>query len=416
MGAQDDRASTTRSDTQEEKKMTDAGIIESKGGKENSKQPLEFVPEIQNTDDRPDTVAVKLGKAIAGAAIDDHFLDIVLPTLNHSLGIGRDRILKEVDKLIVNKVSGDLTPIVEPMLRKLVREEVVKTSGGASGLTIELYDPAEVRTSYLSRQHFMFPVLLRLLCVRDRNDQPLNIAVTGPAGNGKTSMALNCAEALGIEPVLQPFTPQTTKSDLLGYMAANGEFVRSPFYEAFTKGKIFIADEFDAANPAIAVTLNAAVANRTLTFPNLETVKAHPNFRAVFIMNTMGRGADHQYTGRMRQDAATLDRMVYLEVPIDKGLEAAIANVEKGSPPLDLKAGGHFKGNEKILAIIQSIRNAIEELDMKYIVSPRATLHATAMHAAEFGRRWIMDCCVWRGMSETDRRLISEKAGVPYEY
>ncbi len=396
--------------------MTDAGIIESKGGKENSKQPLEFVPEIQNTDDRPDTVAVKLGKAIAGAAIDDHFLDIVLPTLNHSLGIGRDRILKEVDKLIVNKVSGDLTPIVEPMLRKLVREEVVKTSGGASGLTIELYDPAEVRTSYLSRQHFMFPVLLRLLCVRDRNDQPLNIAVTGPAGNGKTSMALNCAEALGIEPVLQPFTPQTTKSDLLGYMAANGEFVRSPFYEAFTKGKIFIADEFDAANPAIAVTLNAAVANRTLTFPNLETVKAHPNFRAVFIMNTMGRGADHQYTGRMRQDAATLDRMVYLEVPIDKGLEAAIANVEKGSPPLDLKAGGHFKGNEKILAIIQSIRNAIEELDMKYIVSPRATLHATAMHAAEFGRRWIMDCCVWRGMSETDRRLISEKAGVPYEY
>jgi hypothetical protein len=108
--------------------------------------------------------------------------------------------------------------------------------------------------------------------------------------------------------------------------------------------------------------------------------------------------------------------MVYLEVPIDKGLEAAIANVEKGSPSLDLKAGGHFKGNREILAIIQSIRSAIEELGMKYIVSPRATLHATAMHAGEFGRRWVMDCCVWRGMSSTDRRLISEKAGVPYEY
>jgi hypothetical protein len=38
------------------------------------------------------------------------------------------------------------------------------------------------------------------------------------------------------------------------------------------------------------------------------------------------------------------------------------------------------------------------------------------MHAAEFGRNWIMDTCVWRGMSETDRKLIADKAGVPYEY
>jgi cobaltochelatase CobS len=82
-------------------------------------------------------------------------------------------------------------------------------------------------------------------------------------------MALNCADALGIQPVLQPVTPHTTKSDLLSYMAANGEFVASPFYEAFSKGEIFIADEFDAASPAIAVTLNAVVASRTPTFPNL---------------------------------------------------------------------------------------------------------------------------------------------------
>jgi hypothetical protein len=371
---------------------------------------------VKTIDVNPDTLAVKVGKAVAGAAIEDHFLDTVLPTLQHAIGVGRDRILKDADRLISSKLEGDLEPVVEPLLRKMVREEIVKTSGGAARLSIELYDPAEQRTTYLSRQHFMFPALLRLLCIRDRNDQPLNIAVYGPAGNGKTSMALNCADALGIQPVLQPFTPQTTKSDLLGYMAANGQFVASPFYEAFTKGKIFIADEFDAANPAIAVTLNAAVANRTLTFPNLETVKAHPNFRAVFVMNTLGRGADHQYTGRMRQDAATLDRMVYLEVPIDKGLEAAIANVEKGSPAIDLTKGGRFSGNNEILGIVQSVREAIERLQMKYIVSPRATLHATAMHMGGFGKNWIMDCCVWRGMSETDRKLISSEAGIPYEY
>jgi hypothetical protein len=376
------------------------------------------VPDIEHhvpivkQDNNPDTAAVKLGRLVAGAAIDDHFLDTVLPTVTAYIGRQRDRILLAADKSIQDKLQGDIRPIVEPLLKKVVQEAIAKYGDGNGRITIELYDPANERTEYMSRQHFMFPVLLRLLCIVDRNQQPLNIAVVGPAGNGKTSMALSCAEALGVEAVLQPFNPQTTKSDLLGYMSADGSYVPSPFYEAFTKGKIFIADEFDAANPAIAVTLNAAVANRTLTFPNLETARAHPNFRAVFIMNTSGTGADHQYTGRMRQDAATLDRLVQLHVPIDKGLEAAIANIDQTSDVIDIGEGGRFGSTKEILSLVQRFRGAIEALNMKYIVSPRATLHATAMHAGGFGKKWIMECCLWRGMPEADRKLISRDIGL----
>ena len=401
--------------------------------------PLQIVRDDRN----PDTIGVVLSRAVAGAAIEDHFQDVVVPTVEKArndltesvtaevarfvderlekewelMSAERKKIVSEADQTIDQAVEktlrDELKEMIQPALKKLVDEEVKKaTVAAGGGLTIELLDPANERVTYLSRQHYMFPVLLRLLCVRDRNGNPLNTAVVGPAGNGKTSMALACSEALGIEAVLQPFNPQTTKSDLLGYMAADGKYVPSPFYEAFTKGKIFIADEFDAANPSIAVTLNAAVANRTLTFPNLETVKAHPNFRAIFIMNTGGTGADHQYTGRMRQDAATLDRMVYLNVPIDKGLEAAIASVEKPSETIKIDWGGQFSGNEEILTIVQSARKAIEDTQMKYIISPRATLHATAMHAAGFGKKWIMECCIWRGMNDTDRKIISEHAGV----
>jgi vacuolar-type H+-ATPase subunit H len=407
-------------------------------GEPTGEAPLEIVRE----NIHPDTVAVHVGRVLAGAAIEDHFHDVVMPTVQRAqeryrkivrtdvekeLRESKDRLLSEADeaiykkrqemlteaeKLVTDRVKGELAGVVEPILESMISEVVKKSIKPGAGLTIELYDPATERITTLSRQHYMFPALLRLLCVRDRNGQPLNIAVVGPAGNGKTSMALCCAEALGIEAVLQPFNPQTTKSDLLGYMSADGHYVPSPFYEAFTKGKIFIADEFDAANPSIAVTLNAAVANRTLTFPNLETAHAHPNFRAVFIMNTSGGGADHQYTGRMRQDAASLDRMVYLGVPIDRGLEAAIAGVEEQSQTIQLDSGGLFESNHQILSVVQSVRAAIEELGMKYIISPRATLHATAMHAGGFGKDWIMECCIWRGMPQTDKVLINRTAGL----
>lgn len=422
-----------------EKAPVSDGKIGSEKGERPPLPPLQIVRDDRN----PDTIGVILSRAVAGAAIEDHFADVVLPTFEKareelaenvttevarfvderlgqewdSLSAERKKILSEadetIDRAVEKSLREELKDLIQPTIKKLVDEEVKKaTVAAGGGLTIELLDPANERVTFLSRQHYMFPVLLRLLCVRDRNGNPLNTAVVGPAGNGKTSMALGCSEALGIDAILQPFNPQTTKSDLLGYMAADGKYVPSPFYEAFTKGKIFIADEFDAANPSIAVTLNAAVANRTLTFPNLETVKAHPNFRAIFIMNTGGTGADHQYTGRMRQDAATLDRMVYLHVPIDQGLEAAIANIDAPSKSLKIDWGGQFSGNEEILKVVQSVRKAIEDTQMKYIISPRATLHATAMHAAGFGKKWIMECCIWRGMNDTDRKILSEKAGV----
>jgi hypothetical protein len=369
--------------------------------------------EIVNSDQHPDTLAVHIGNKLAGAAIEDHFLDVVLPTLATALNAQEENIIGRADEHIRSKLERDLSAVVEPVLGDLIEQAVSRQVKFEPGMSVEIYDPARQRTKRLNRQHMLFPVLLRMMCVRDRNGNPLNIAINGPAGNGKTSMALSTADALGLDAILQPFNPQTTKSDLLGYMDATGKYVPSPFYEAFKHGKVYVADEFDAANPAIAITLNAAVANRRLTFPNLETVKAHPNFRPLFIMNTRGTGADHQYTGRFRQDAATLDRLVQLHVPIDSGLEAAIAGVtNQKSEAIRIEEGGHFSNNLEILELVKQVRRASEELNMKYIFSPRAVLHATALHAADFGKKWIMDCCIWRGMPEHDRQAISEKIGL----
>ena len=44
--------------------------------------------------------------------------------------------------------------------------------------------------------------------------------------------------------------------------------------------------------------------------------------------------------------------------------------------------------------------------------SPRAVLHAIAMHAGGFNKEWIMKACVWRGMPEVDRASIIATAGI----
>lgn len=380
----------------------------------------------------PETAWTGIGRILAGSAIEDHFQDVVLPTLASAFQRQQDRVLQMASKAVEQRLTVELRESLTPILNQLVREsmdavrredlepiltrmarEFIAREGKPDGhVLVEILNRAEGRSSFLNRQHAIFPALLRLLCVVDRNDHPLNVALVGPAGNGKTSMALGCADALELEAVLQPFSPQTTKSDLLGFMAASGAYVASPFYDAFTTGKIFVADEFDAANPAIAVTLNAAVANRRVTFPNLATLKAHPNFRVIFIMNTAGHGSDQQYTGRLRQDAATLDRMVYLRVDIDPALEYALAGISVPTSPINYSSGERFKGNVEILSEIRRVRKAIDELRLNYVVSPRAVLHATAMHAGGFNREWIMKSCVWRGMPEVDMMAIIAAAGL----
>jgi midasin (ATPase involved in ribosome maturation) len=209
--------------------------------------------------------------------------------------------------------------------------------------------------------------------------------------------------------MLQPFNPQTTKSELVGYMDATGKYVESPFYKSFKQGKLFIADEFDAANPAVATVLNAAVANRVMTFPNGETVKAHKDFRTMFAMNTYGTGGDDRFTGRGRLDLATLDRMVFLYVPIDPGLEASLVGIKnEKSPRVDVTEGGRFRNEREILHQIVSVRGAVEKEKLRYSISPRATIHACALHNAGFGKKIIMESCVWRGIPESEKSKIQK--------
>lgn len=320
----------------------------------------------------------------------------------------------EAARVLFSPMVDDFMRAELPNLRRISNQTATdlinERLGQLPAQRVELFK-SDVLVGTIPRQHFLFSAVVRLLGATDRFGTPLNVALVGPPGTGKTRMCLNCAQALGEEFVLLPFNPQTTKSEILGYMDANGHYVESPFYKAFKHGKLYIADEFDAANPAVATIQNAAVSNRVMTFPNGETVTAHEKFRAIYCMNTYGLGADDRFTGRSRLDMATLDRMVFVLIPIDPGLEASLIGIpDVASPESQIDKGGRFENENAILHRVITIRGVVEKEHLRYCVSPRSTIHACAMHDAGFGREWIEECCIWRGMPKNERERIQKLA------
>src|SRR5438046_10507722 len=66
--------------------------------------------------------------------------------------------------------------------------------------------------------------------------------MVGPAGTGKSTIAEQAAESIGIPYYSISLSPMTAASQILGYMQAEGEYVRSLFREAFEHGGVFHFD------------------------------------------------------------------------------------------------------------------------------------------------------------------------------
>ncbi len=203
--------------------------------------------------------------------------------------------------------------------------------------------------------HELFPKLLKL-CARK-----FPIMMVGSAGSGKTFACEQAAEALDLPFYTMSVGAQTTKSDILGFMHAGGEYITTQFRQAFEHGGVFLMDEIDAGNANVLVILNAALAGHYCAFPDrVELVKKHKDFIFVSTANTFGTGASRQYVGRNQIDAATLDRFVTIEWKVDETLEATIVS--------------SLTNGERWHKVTKGLRKFVEDRSYRVIVSPRATI------------------------------------------
>ena len=213
----------------------------------------------------------------------------------------------------------------------------------------------------------------------------LNVALVGPAGTGKSTIALQVAEETGRE--FRGCGAIMSRYDLVGFVDAHGTYHESPLYQAYTDGHLFCFDELDASAPEGVVAFNAITDTQPVyAFPNGMQSK-HSNFVAIACMNTFGNGASAAYVGRFKQDAASMDRFVRVFIDYDRKIEARI-------------------GSKKACTRAWEVRDACSKLGIQHIVSTRMIIKTDRAIAAGLTLAEIDRDIIFSGLDDGAVRQI----------
>lgn len=267
-----------------------------------------------------------------------------------------------------------------------------------------------------SPSHYKLPLVRACL------EADIPVWLHGEAGSGKSTMGEQIARQLDLPFRSISLGPTTSEAKLLGYTDANGHYHTTGLREIYEMtrengedgaGGIFLFDEIDNANPSVLTVLNALIANGHGEFPD-GRVTRHDSARFIAAANTIGRGATAQYVGRAPIDAATIDRFAFIQTDTDDDLESYLATGEMPTRGLfDLQAGG-VPTVRDWLGRVRDFRAAADEMKIRAIISPRATLYGRKLiESCNIGVQHLDDILIYKGMKEEDRSRLSEKVGTP---
>lgn len=239
----------------------------------------------------------------------------------------------------------------------------------------------------------------------------------GAAGSGKTHMARQIAELLGVEACVMSVDPTLTVSKIMGYRnVANGDFIEGFAYKPFKDGGLFAQDEIDTGDPGVIASANALLSNEDYLFPNGETVERHEKFYALALANTKGMGAVAGYTARNRLDAATLDRFAIIEIKYDAGLERCLAYGGSGAnrPGEPWKPGkpASYETQQRYVEWVQQVRAFVKD---SVLVSPRASINGCKALRAGVPLSEVIDALVFKLIADDSRKRIIDQCGLPTE-
>lgn len=303
------------------------------------------------------------------------------PSIETTTGIEPPAGTTEADALaLLRKLLGNT--VDEKQVRAIVQNELGATP--IHRIEVKICDTSRILDS--KPRHKIFEQTLQAVA------QNIPVILCGPAGAGKSTLAEQVAEALELEFYIQGAATGT--HEYLGFVDGAGQYHTTAFRQAFEFGGLFCADELDSGDAAVPLTLNAALANGHMGFPDSpKPIKRHPNFRMIGTTNTFGNGADRVYVGRTQLDGATINRFAFLTMDYDNALESIIA------------------GNDAWVARVQKLRAAArEEKGCRIIISPRASIFGARMLAAGWTRFQCEEAFIWAGVDGELRRRIETRA------
>lgn len=298
-------------------------------------------------------------------ALKNAMIDIFLEGLNTTV---ENRISSVADSVIVN-----LTKELDEKLERLEQNRVIHIHHKDGVREVE------------GTTHETFPTFLKAVMTH------IPVMLVGPAGTGKTYAALQAANALGVPFYAISVGAQTSKSDIGGYMNAVGGYVRTQFREAYENGGLFLMDEIDAGNSNVLIFINAALSSSECAFPD-SMIKKHENFFFVATGNTYGLGANRQYVGRNQIDAATLDRFITIDWPIDTNLERSLVS--------------HLSFGTKWLKVVEAVRSVVNSAEYRIVISPRATIKGALLLENELPFDTVVESVLLSQASKDQREKL----------
>lgn len=261
-------------------------------------------------------------------------------------------------------------------------QEAIKT-----GLTIKIKTGAKVN-KLSGLKHKSLEKLITLV------SQNLSVLLVGMAGTGKTHAGEQTATALGIPFYALSVGAQTSKSDIVGFISANGTYIPTLFRKAYEQGGVFLMDEIDAGNSNVLIQINAALSNNYCAFPD-GMIKRHKDFRFIATANTYGFGASRMYVGRNQLDAATLDRFAVLNWDIDENLEELLV-------PNDL--------GKSWIKVVRAIRKHVIDSGIRSLVTPRATMRGHALLSVDLEFNDVLQISILNGIPSDQHEKIRNVA------
>lgn len=211
------------------------------------------------------------------------------------------------------------------------------------------------------------------------------VFLSGAAGTGKNVICKQIAEAMNLDFYFS--NAVTQEYQLKGFIDANGTYHETQFYKAFTNGGLFFLDEMDGSIPETLIILNSAIANRYFDFPT-GRVDANPKFRIIAAGNTVGTGADIEYTGRFQLDASSLDRFALIYVTYSKAIENAVTN-----------------GNSELCKFAEQFRKITETCSIKCLCTYRALERITKLESV-FDLSEVLQMALTKGLGVDDLKII----------
>jgi hypothetical protein len=285
-------------------------------------------------------------------------------------------ILPFVEDKISTKLDGKQ---VEDIVKRMLNGAVIPTV-----TTVKLENKETGEAKDLGVQHKDFPTLLSICSTK----QPfrLNTWLTGPAGSGKTTACQKVAEALELK--FYHIGAMDNEYKLMGFIDAQGRVVNTQFKDWYRDGGVLCMDEIDSWLPAATLALNAALDNGHCAFPD-GLMARHQDAIAIACANTWGLGATNDYVGRMKQDAAFLERFpAQFDWGYDEGLELAIS------------------GNPEWVKRVQHFRKNAKAKGLKVIISPRASKYGAALLANGLEQSLVEQLTIRKGMTQEQWSMI----------